>query len=807
MNFFINKITSVKLQEKEIGISRHLPFAYLDENDIVRTKNGDYLIILKIEGISCDTLDDSAINFEQDLRAKLFTSFSDPRFALYHTVIRKKTTIQFSNDCTIPIAKEVIADYHTNLNQQNLFTNNLYLTILFKGVGSNNNRITSRLKQWLENFSHQLYKEQARKIHSEAIKILNEVVLQFTISLAKYQVHRLGLVSEKKGEFSEQLRFFSELLNWDDEPILAAKNNISQYIPKRRLFFGAKGIESQGNSTNHSKFAAMISVKEYPHTTYPGIIDPILELPIEMIITQSFCFQNRQASRTALELQLRRLRQAQDPDQKGRSILEQALGDLVAGEFGFGFHHFTIMVQAPTLEILEKNIATVEKHLTESGLIGIRERLNIEAAFWAQFPGNFQYIVRKLPITTNNFASLCSLQGNPQGQKTGNHWGEAITLLKTQGHQPYYFNFHQPKFDVGHTLIFGTTGCGKTLLACFLILNSLKFNTRVFYFDKDHGAEAFIRAIGGDHATVGHGKSAGLNPLQLPDTLANRRFLYDWLQSLLTATGDLLSSDDLERIHHAVRLNYEYLTPRQRTLQNLAEAFGRGGPTTLRNRIDQWHSDGHLAEFFGSEADQLRFNNDFFCFEMKHLLEKANDITRPSVLFYIFYRIQLALENNSRSTIICLDEAWLLLDNPLFATHIRNWLKTFRKRNAVVILLSQELMDISKSSISESIIAETATKIFFPDKQPNKEIYREVFQLSEREIHLLKFYSKERSYFLIKQAQESVFAKLDLTGLSRWIPIMSGNSSSVQILHTLLQQNGENPEHWLSHYLAQTNDA
>lgn len=805
MNLFTNKTTLLELQEKEVGVSRHLPFAYLEENDIVRTKSGDYLIVIKIEGISYDTLEDPDVNFEQNLRAKLFGSLSDPRFALYHTIIRKKLIIPVPEQPNAPFPNELIAVYNAELHNHDLFSNDLYLTILFKGSGSKGNRVISRINQWLTDLSHGFRKKQAQETHRGAIKTLHEMALRFTTSLAKYRVRRLALIPDTHGFFSEQLQFFSHLLNWDDKPLRAVESDISKYLPKRRLFFGPKGIESQGNRLHDSHFAAMVSLKEYPPTTYPGILDYLLELPVEMIITQSFTFQNRQVSREALELQLRRLHQSRDPDQKGIALLEQALGDLVAGEFGFGSHHLSVMVQATTLAKLEENVAEVEKRLSECGIVGIREGLNTEAAFWAQFPGNFRYIVRKMSITTDNFAGLCSLQNKPRGQKSGNHWGEAITLLKTSGNQPYYFNFHPPGSDVGHTLIVGATGSGKTLLTCFLIINTLKSNSRVFYFDKDHGAEAFKRALGADHCIIGHGRSTGFNPLQLPDSSGNRRFLADWLQSLLSATGDLLSSEDLQQIHQAVRLNYEQLQPHQRTLKNLAVAFGRGTPGSLRSRIDQWHSEGSLAEFFGSKTDQLRLDNRFFCFEMEHLLKKANDIARPAVLLYIFYRIQLALDENPAQmpTIICLDEAWALLDNPIFATNIRNWLKTFRKRNAIVILLSQEITDICKTPISASINAETVTKIFFPDPQPIKEIYRDVFHLAEREITLLQSYSGDQHYFLVKQPHESVFVNLDLTGLSKWIPVLSGNSATVKLLGKLLQQYGEDPIHWLPAYLEQ----
>ena len=106
----------------------------------------------------------------------------------------------------------------------------------------------------------------------------------------------------------------------------------------------------------------------------------------------------------------------------------------------------------------------------------------MEAAYWAQFPGNFRYIVRKTPITTDNFAALCSLNNDPRGNQWGNHWGEAVALLKTPGNLPYYFNFHPPGSDVGHTLILGMTGSGKTLLTCFLMAAAMKYRQSDFFF-------------------------------------------------------------------------------------------------------------------------------------------------------------------------------------------------------------------------------------------------------------------------------------------------------------------------------------
>lgn len=650
---------SMKIQSHEARASRHLPFTYLTDQNIVRTKSGDYVVVLKIEGLSCETLEDHELNFEQSLRAKLFSTIADPRFAIYHTIIRSRinelSKAHYQND----LAEQLQNDYNQALTQHALFQNDLYLTLILKGSGSRGNRIISRMNQWLTGLSHQLAKKQSEEADQVAIKLINETVLRFESALSKYKIRKLGTYSTQHGEFSETIEFFSQIFNWENSPCSIKPRSIAEYLPRRHLFIGNKAIESQGNLANDSKFAAILSLKEYPSTTFPGMLDYLLQLPIEMVVTQSFALQQRQDSREALELQLRRLRQAHDPDQKGIQALEQALGDLVAGEFGFGYHHFTLMLIAPTLDLLETYLADADKRLRECGIVAIRERLNLEACFWAQFPSNFRYLVRKLPITTNNFASLCSLTNDPSGQATGNHWGEAVTVLKTSSNLPYYFNFHPKKSDVGHTLIVGMTGSGKTLLTTFLLASSLKFNPRIFYFDKDHGAETFMRGIGSAYSKLGSGADAGLNPLQLPDTPNNRHFLVDWLRSLVIAHGEELNAADMEIIHNAVRLNYEKLKNEQRTLANLADAFGRGGPGTLRNRFDQWHSNGPFASYFGSTTDRLHLDNNYYCFEMGHLLDKSQELVRPSVLLYLFYRIQLALDENPQHqpTIICLDEA------------------------------------------------------------------------------------------------------------------------------------------------------
>ena len=185
---------------------------------------------------------------------------------------------------------------------------------------------------------------------------------------------------------------------------------------------------------------------------------------------------------------------------------------------------------------VDEGVAEAQAALADLGIIAVREEIALEPAFWAQFPGNFKYIARRGLVSTGNFAGLASGHNFPLGQAEGNHWGEAVTLLETTAAGPYYFNFHQG--DLGNFTVIGPSGSGKTVVLNFLLAQARKFRPRIIFFDKDRGAELFIRAIGGRYDLLRPGTPSGLNPLQLDDNPVNRQFLIDWL-ALLAGGADI----------------------------------------------------------------------------------------------------------------------------------------------------------------------------------------------------------------------------------------------------------------------------
>jgi type IV secretion system protein VirB4 len=145
---------------------------------------------------------------------------------------------------------------------------------------------------------------------------------------------------------------------------------------------------------------------------------------------------------------------------------------------------------------------------------------------------------------------------------------------------------------------------------------------------------------------------------------------------------------------------------------------------------------------------------------------------------------------------IVLDEAWALIDNPIFAPKIKDWLKVLRKLNTFVIFATQSVEDASKSAISDTLIQQTATQIFLPNLKATSE-YRTTFMLSEREYTLIKHTDPGSRFFLVKQGNDAVIARIDLRGMEDIISVLSGRVETVRLLDKIRDKVGDNPTDWL----------
>ena len=527
----------------------------------------------------------------------------------------------------------------------------------------------------------------------------------------------------------------------------------------------------------------------------PGMFDELYRLPFEMHVGQGFAFVERSEALGKMNLALRRMRSAEDDALSLRDELVQAKDDVAAGRAAFGEHHTTIAVQSEDLEALNGQVAEVIAMLGDLGINAVREDIALEPTFWAQFPGNFKYVARKGMVSSRNFAGLASLHNFPVGQARGNHWGDAVTLFETTAAGPYFFNFHHN--DLGNFTVIGPSGSGKTVVLNFLLAQARKFRPRIIFFDKDRGAELFIRAIGGQYDRLRAGEASGLNPLQLPDNPANRQFLSEWLE--LLAGG--FEGNDAEQVQDAIEANYAQ-PPAKRRLRYLVELFrGHARPRSgdLYSRLKPWWGSGEKAWLFDNEQDRTDLAAETVGFDMSAVLDDPK--ARTPALFYFFHRVEERLDGTP--SIIVVDEGWKALDDDVFVRRIKDWEKTIRKRNGVVGFATQSAQDALESRISSAIIEQAATQLFMINPKGRAEDYINGFGLTPHEFELVRTLPDTSHCFLIKHGKESVVARLNLTGEQDLLTILSGRESTVRLFDSLVAEDGRPPKDWIKLLLRQ----
>lgn len=785
LKFKRRKAAKADISRKEFPAAEFIPYLHHYDNETIITKTGEFLQFIKVYGFSFETADDEDVDMKKMIRNSLFKSMADGSYALWFHTIRRRKSVFPGGEMTNGFARMVNEKWRMKHKMKEAYSNELFISIIRKPDTEGAAAFLHFLKQ-LQDRSDEKAKDEATR---EAHKELSEATYRLLAALRDYDARVLTVVEKDAGLFSEPMEFLARIVNAGvDQPMQISCSDMSHVLLMQRMYFGGRAIEIR-NSTR-TFFAGIVSIKEYSAATAAGVLDSFLQLQTEFIITQSYVFTNRQTALNKMQLRQRRMMQSQDVAVSQIAEISDALDMTQSGHVAFGEHHFTIMCIENSLPQLELSLSMCIAELVNVGIFPAREKLILEQCFWAQLPANFGYIGRGAEIHTLNLAGFVSLHNYPIGRISGNHWGHAVTVFDTTSGTPYYFNFHQR--DVGHTTIIGPTGAGKTVLMNFLCVQSQKFRCRQFFFDKDRGAEIFVRALDGAYHTIEPGERGAFNPLQLPDTLENRNFIAEWIKALVTSGGEDFSADDMARVTEAVDGNFK-LAKKDRMLRNIAPFFGMEMPGSLAGRLRMWHSNGQYAGLFDNPTDTVDFSlSTVFGFEMGEVMN--NRATLAPVLLYLFHMIGLSLDGTP--TMIVLDEAWALIDNPIFATKIKDWLKTLRKLNAMVIFATQSVEDATNSSISDTLLQQTATQIFLPNPKAT-EVYRKAFMLSEREFNLLKTTDPGSRFFLVKQNKDVVVARIDLSGMEDVIMVLSGRAETVIILEEVMKEFGKDPEVWL----------
>jgi type IV secretion system protein VirB4 len=787
----------------------HIPYTSHVTEQIVKTYNG-YVMAFKLSGIGFENADDDQLNNWHERLNVFYRNISKPNISIWQTVVRHRENTYPDGQFEPGFAHNLNEKYKQRIAQETLMVNDIYVAIVYRPQ-------PGKIGKTAMSFLRRLNSDALKQEQEEALEECQKLQQHVSASLSRYDPEPLGIYQQGVHCFSSLLEYFGLLINGEWQRVSLPRSPLNEVLATTRLLFGSEAMEYR--TTTETRVAAFLGIKEYPTPSIVGMFNPLMSVPFSFVLTQSFTFINKAVAQNLLGHQYNRMVNVGDLAISQSEELKSALDQLSSNEFVMGDHHFSLQVQADVFEgvkeaenlsrlrELNNNVALAKTILGDTGMTVAREDLAIEAAFWAQLPGNFAMRPRLSPITSRNFSAMAPFHNFPVGRATGNHWGDAMAVLVSNAKSNYYFSLHASdpkdptggsKKDVGHTSIYGQVGSGKTVLIGFLVCMNRKLDVTQVIFDKDYGLEILIRALGGCYLAIQNKKKTGFNPLQLDPTPGNTEFMSQWLQQLAKNPNRPLTvreSKDLEKsLQGTLALEQKY-----RRLSRLIEFLDKRDPEGLYARLSKWCEDtgGEYAWVFDNERDSvtgIMGKNATIGFDVTDFID--NQTTCTPITMYLFHLTKGLMDG--RRLICWMDEFWKLLGDPTFQDFAKDGLKTARKKNGAFAFATQSVGDGLDSPIARDIVEQTATKIFFPNGEARPEEYIDVLGLSEREYLLIKQELEPGSrQFLVKQGNSSVVCELDLKGFDFELDVISGRSHNVEIVRNIIAQVGDNPADWL----------
>lgn len=616
-----------------------------------------------------------------------------------------------------------------------------------------------------------------------------------TISASVSVLSAVGLKRLQGGEFLGFLRSMSSGYANPDQPVDQSHWDwfLDSVLPDSRMEVGTDKIRLGDN------LLSVLSMKEWPANTDARLVPTLMRINSEMTFSCAFCFLSNDQSKQFIsgmkayaeitKFTLKNYISAsmgkQQSDDKANQYALEMIQDakdaeaaVDKGVFTFGLMNLSLIVKERITDKSENGVRVAEEILDiKTGDIIkslatlypgiIREELHLLSAWAGTLPGQWSEPVRWSFMHTGNLADSAPVFLLNEGEKVNEYLTKqtgkeqpALSVFPTAYNTPFYFNFHQG--DLGHTFLAGPSRAGKSVLMNFLISQWQKYEPcRAIIFDKDNSCRINTLMHDGEYFDLRPGAKLALNPFHLVDDREHWPFLIQWVTNFIEAKNYKVTSEDEEHLYKNLEHLTTLATPEDKRFHN----FVIGLPQHLSVHLELFVGGGPLADYFDSPVDKFSLAS-ITAFEMGSIME--NPRIARAFIDYAFYRIMQALKKSKEAgelvipTIIYLEEVWYLFEDERFREKIRDWLKTLAKLNAIVVMATQSLEDISESGkkFFASIRDNVPTRIYLPNAQAGtsalRKVYMEEFGLPEEYVDLIRVAVPKRDYLIVTNS----FAKV-----------------------------------------------
>jgi len=514
-----------------------------------------------------------------------------------------------------------------------------------------------------------------------------------------------------------------------------------------------------------------LTITGFPNLTRPGILDALNHLgfpyrwssrfiALDKVLATKTLTQfrrqwfNKRKSIAALlrEVLYNQPTQLIDSDADNKvADADLALQALGGDDVAFGYLTTTITVMDADRQRAAEKLRAVERVVNGMGFTAKSETVNAVESWLGSLPGHLYANIRQPIVHTLNLAHLVPLSAVWAGPGRNAHLnGPPLFYAETSGATPFRVSTHIG--DVGHMFLVGPTGAGKSVFLALLAMQFRRYaGSQVYIFDKGNSARATVLGMGGIHHQLGIGGSLAFQPLRHIDDPAERSWAAEWLASLFAHEKAAATPEVKEAIWSALG-SLATAPVEERTLTGLSLLIQLNA---LKAALLPYTLEGPFGRLLDAVSPGLSLG-DLQCFELEELMQEESALL--PVLTCLFHALEKRFDG--RPTLLILDEAWVYLDNPFFATRIREWLKTLRKKNVAVVFATQSLADIAASSVAPAIIESCPQRIFLPNDRSIEpqihEIYRR-FGLNDRQIELIARGAPKRQYYLQSRQGNRLF--------------------------------------------------